>query len=197
MPIEMLPADVRALLTERLAAVGESAGGAQATLLAMADGPVPWAEAAWPTLLAALGAKDNHQRAFAAQLLARLAISAPARALEDLPAIAALLRDPRTVTARLTVQSIWRIGLAGPKHARRAADALALRFHDCAGDKTADAIRLDIMISLGRLGAALTGEARAELDATAARLIDSEADPGVQFKQRAALRKGQKLPSTP
>lgn len=196
MSLDALPADVKALLTERLAAVGEAAAQAQAALLTMADAPVAWAEAAWPALIAALGAKDNHQRAFAAQLLARLAISAPARALEDLPAIAALLRDPRTVTARLTVQSIWRIGLAGPKHARRAADALALRFHDCDGDKTADATRLEIMISLGRLGAALTGEARAELDATVARLIDSEADPGVQFKQRAALRKGQKLPSS-
>ena len=196
MPIENLPAEVKALFADRASGDADRAAAATLRLFAMADAKVDWADEVWDELVAGLSAKDNHQRAFAAQLLARLAVSAPTRVLDDLAGIAALMRDGRAVTARLTVQSIWRIGLAGPKQARRTVDALALRYTACEGDKNADVVRIDVITSLGRLAAALDGELRAELDATVARLIGSESDPGVQFKQNAAWRKGQKLPTS-
>lgn len=126
-------------------------------------------------------------RAFAAQMLARLAISDPeGRMMEDFPRIAAVMKDEKTVTARHTLQSLWRIGRAGPDHQAMALDALETRFRECEGEKGARLVRRDAVAGLGRL-CRETGDERIEARVDA--LIESEPDEKQRKKQRAAWRK--------
>lgn len=90
------------------------------------------------------GNGDGHKRAFAAQLLARLAISDPEnRMRHDFAALAAVMKDEKTVTARHTLQSIWRVGLAGKEHRTLVLDALAKRFRECPPEKNASLVRTE------------------------------------------------------
>src|SRR5688572_18169931 len=84
------------------------------TMLAATDQRVDWAYAVWDELLASLLHADNHQRAIAAQLLCNLAKSDPEkRILNDFDALFALTKDEKFVTARHSLQAIWKVGLAG------------------------------------------------------------------------------------
>jgi hypothetical protein len=77
--------------------------------------PVTWAYDVWDELLQALQHKDNHRRAIAAQLLCNLAkIDPEKRMLRDFAALFAVTKDERFVTARHCLQSLWKVGAAGP-----------------------------------------------------------------------------------
>ena len=59
---------------------------------------------------------DNHKRSRYAQFLSNLAKSDPEkRMLQDFPALWAVTKDKKFVTARHSLQSIWKVGLAGPE----------------------------------------------------------------------------------
>jgi hypothetical protein len=150
--------------------------------------PCAWAYEVWDELLSGLTHRDGHKRAGAAQLLSRLAISDPdGRMLRDFPRVAAVMRDDKTVTARHTLQSLWRVGLAGPEQKAMVLDALETRFRECQGEKNGTLVRTDVITALGRLSKA-TGDSAVEARATA--LMDGEADEKARKKQRAAWRKG-------
>jgi hypothetical protein len=122
-------------------------------------------------------------------LLARLAISDPeGRMLTDFGAVAGVMRDKSFVTARHTLQSLWRVGVAGPAQARLVLDTLAARFRDCQGEKNASLIRTDIIASLSRMFNAVGDE---QIERHAQALIESEADEKARKAQRAAWRKPQ------
>ncbi len=56
----------------------------------------------------------NHRRSRGAQFLAGLAISDPEkRILTIFPTLWEVTKDPKFVTARHSLQAIWRVGLAG------------------------------------------------------------------------------------
>lgn len=77
---------------------------------------VDWAYEVWDQLIGWLTDPDNHRRARAAQFLAGLAISDPdKRMLRDFPTLWEVTKDSKFVTARHSLQSIWKVGLAGPK----------------------------------------------------------------------------------
>lgn len=157
-------------------------------LFALAEKPVNWSYDVWDRMLSQLKHSDGHHRAFAAQMLARLAISDPdKRMLRDFPRIAAVMKDEKTVTARHTLQSLWRIGLAGPKQAELVLSALEKRFRECAKEKNGSLWRTDTIECMARLAKA-TGDHSIEARADA--LIQSERDEAAQKKQRAAWRKG-------
>ncbi|WP_144127274.1 hypothetical protein [Catellatospora sichuanensis] len=142
--------------------------------------PVPWAHEVWGEVVAQLGHADNHNRAVAAQLLCNLAAGDPSeRIVDDLPALIEVTRDPRFVTARHCLLSLWRIGLAGPVERAAVVAALEGRYRDCAAEKNATLIRNDIVASLRRLCDA-TGDAG--IESTARRLIDLETDPKYRRK---------------
>jgi hypothetical protein len=107
--------------------------------------------------------------------------------LRDFPRVAAVMRDDKTVTARHTLQSLWRVGLAGPEQKAMVLDALETRFRECQGEKNGTLVRTDVITALGRLSKA-TGDSAVEARATA--LMDGEADEKARKKQRAAWRKG-------
>lgn len=161
----------------------------QAFLAAIAatDEPVDWAYQVRDDLLQKLTDRDNHHRAIAAQLLCGLAKSDPEkRILRDFPSIFAVTRDPRFVTARHCLQSLWKIAAAGPEARNLLTTALENRFHDCAPEKNARLIRFDILGSLRRIHDTLPPSGSANVLKTLAfQLIESVEDPKYRKKYSA------------
>lgn len=177
----------KALFAERESRDRDVAYQAIVGLFKMTEKPVTWAYEVWDPVVSELAHRDGHKRAFAAQLLARLAISDPdGRMLADFPKVAAVMKDEKTVTGRHTLQSLWRIGLAGPKQRNLVLRALEQRFHECAPEKNGTLVRTDVITALGKLCKA-TDDATIEARANA--LIGAESDEKAQKKQRAAWRK--------
>jgi hypothetical protein len=86
---------------------------------------VDWAYEVWDQLVEGLRHKDNHVRAISAQILANLAKSDPKHRMQkDFPALLAVTKDEKFVTARHTLQSIWKVGLE-KKMQKTVVDALA------------------------------------------------------------------------
>jgi hypothetical protein len=121
-------------------------------LLAITDQPVDWAYEVWNELLANLRHKDNHQRAIAAQLLSNLAKSDPEqRMLKDFDALFAVTRDERFVSARHSLQAIWKVALTSKQHQQMVVERLASRFRECVTERNATLIRYDISEDLCKL----------------------------------------------
>lgn len=179
-------ARVRALFAARESPDRDAAYQAFVDLMTLAEKPVDWSYEVWDQLVSDLAHKDGHQRAFAAQLLARLALSDPEnRMRRDFAALAAVTKDEKTVTARHTLQSIWRVGLASENHRALVLDALAKRYRECSSEKNGSLVRSDVVRALGCLFRA-TGHASVET--YAGLLIASEKDDKAQKKQRASWR---------
>ncbi len=179
-------ARVRALFAARESSDRDAAYQAFVDLMALAQEPVGWAYEVWDQTVSDLSHKDGHRRAFAAQLLARLAISDPEnRMRHDFAALAAVMKDEKTVTARHTLQSIWRVGLAGKEHRTLVLDALAKRFRECPPEKNASLVRTDVIAALGHLFQAVE---EPSIEARAAKLMASEKDEKARKKQRASWK---------
>jgi hypothetical protein len=68
----------------------------------------------------------------ATQFLCRLAKSDPEkRMLEDFPAVWEVTKDKKFVTARHSLQSIWKVGLAGTEQKEMVLKSLVDRFINC------------------------------------------------------------------
>lgn len=176
----------RVILEQFANADGGMAYDELGAILDQATKPVPWAYGVWDVLRQGLTDPDNHKRAIASRLLCHLALSDPKkRILKDLDALMAVTRDPRFVTARHTVQALWRIGLAGQKQRHAIVARLVERFADCASEKNATLIRYDIAVGLRSLYDA-TKDARVKQ--TALDLIATEPDDKYRKKYAAAWR---------
>lgn len=182
-----MDAEIRAWFAARDSGDDTRSYEALKRLFELTEQPVDWAYEVWDPLVADLAHADNHKRSFSAQMLARLAISDPeARMLKDFPAVAAVMRDERFVTARHTLQSIWRVGRAGPAQAQLVLEALEARYRDCVEEKNASLVRTDAIKSL-RLLADAVGDS-GEIEKRAQALIASEPDEKARKKQQAAWR---------
>jgi hypothetical protein len=179
-------ARVRALFAARESPDRNEAYAAFVELMALAEKPVEWSYDVWDRVKGDLSHRDGHERAFAAQLLARLAISDPEnRMRRDFASLAAVMDDEKTVTARHALQSIWRVGLAGEDRRTLVVDALARRFRECSSGKNASLVRTDVLTALGRLFRA-TGDR--SIEARAERLIASEKDEKARKKQASSWK---------
>ena len=142
-------------------------------ILRETEQPVDWAYEEWGHLVEGLRHKDNHVRAISAQILANLAKSDPANRMQrDFPALLAMTRDEKFVTARHTLQSIWKVGIE-KKMQSIVVDALADRFRNCAAEKNCTLIRYDIIQDLRNLYDHVKDEMIKE---KALRLIETEED---------------------
>jgi len=149
-------------------------------VLKATDKRVEWAYEVWDELVANLRHPDNHQRAIAAQVLSNLANSDPEnRMLKDFDALFAVTRDERFVTARHSLQAIWKVGAAGKKQQKLVADRLSGRFSDCLAEKNCTLIRYDIIQGFRNLYDAVKDE---KVRAKALELIESEEDPKYRRK---------------
>jgi hypothetical protein len=155
-------------------------------LLEATQTPVDWAYEVWDDLVRDLADEDNHMRAIAAQLLCNLAKSDPrGRILNDFDALLAVTRDERFVTARHSLQVIWKVGVAGERQRQRVLEGLALRFGECASERNCTLIRYDIAKALRDLYDEVKDERIREL---AGGLINSEDDSKYRKKYEAVWR---------
>ncbi|UTR12668.1 hypothetical protein MM300_10515 [Evansella sp. LMS18] len=155
-------------------------------ILAAAEKEVDWAYEVWDQLVEDLTHMDNHRRSRAAQFLSYLAVSDPEkRVLHDFPAIWGVTKDKKFVTARHSLQAVWRIGLAGEQQKELVVDHLVNRYRECEGEKNYTLIRFDITQGLRHLFDALHDEA---IKITALELIAEETDDKYR-KKYAALWK--------
>ena len=116
----MMNEAIRANIDNIRSADRTAQGEAFQALMAASDEPVVWAYDAWDELLADLRDQDNRVRAIAAQVLCNLAKSDPkGRMLKDFDALLAATKDERFVTARHCMQSLWKVGVAGPKQQKK------------------------------------------------------------------------------
>jgi hypothetical protein len=157
-------------------------------MLAATDQRVDWAYEVWDELVETLRHPDNHQRAIAAQLLCNLAKSDPdQRILRDFDALFAVTKDAKFVTARHSLQAIWKVAAAGAQQQQLAVDRLAGRFRDCAVEKNCTLIRYDIIQSLRNLYEQVRD---AQVRETALTLIATEDDSKYRKKYASLWRAG-------
>ena len=132
---------------------------------------VDWAYEVWDQLIEDLSHEDNHQRSRASQYLCNLTISDPEqRILNDFPKIWEVTYDEKFVTARHTLQSIWKIGLAGNEEKEMVLEYMTDRFHHCTDEKNYTLIRSDILQNMRNLYNVLEDET---IKLTAMKLIET------------------------
>lgn len=135
---------------------------------------VDWAYEVWDELKEWLTDSDNHRRSRGAQFLAGLAKSDPEkRILGDFPALWEVTKDPKFVTARHSLQSIWRVGLAGKEQKQQVIHHIVERFQNGVDEKHYTLIRFDMIQGLKNLYDALKEE---EIKQIAMGLIETEED---------------------
>ena len=140
-------------------------------ILAATKEEVDWAYEVWDELKEWLTDADNHRRSRAAQFLSGLAISDPEkRMLDDFSALWEVTKDPRFVTARHSLQSIWKVGLAGEEQKEMVMNHIVDRFQNGADEKHYTLIRFDMIQGLKNLYDELKDE---EIKQTAMDLIET------------------------
>ena len=143
-------------------------------ILAATKEEVDWAYEVWDQLKDWLTDGDNHRRSRAAQFLSGLAISDPEkRMLNDFATLWEVTKDPKFVTARHSLQSIWRVGLAGEEQKEMVINHIVDRFQNGANEKHHTLIRFDMIQGLKKLFDELEDEA---IKQVAMDLIETEED---------------------
>ncbi len=156
-------------------------------IIEVTDHPVDWAYEVWDELLLGLSHKDNHVRAISAQVLCNLAKSDPmGRMYKDFPALLAVTKDERFVTARHCMQALWKVGIVGKKQQNMVINGLHNRFMECVDEKNCTLIRFDILQSLRNMYDVALDE---KLRETAMELIDTETDLKYRRKYASLWRK--------
>lgn len=154
-------------------------------ILNATEQPVDWAYEIWDQLVEGLRHRDNHVRAISAQILANLAKSDPkGRMRKDFPALMAVTRDEKFVTARHTLQSIWKVGLE-TRMQKTVVEALADWFENCITHKNCTLIRYDIIEGFRNLYDEVQDE---KIKQRALELIETEEDAKYKKKYAAVWR---------
>lgn len=144
-------------------------------LMEETEKPVDWAYEVWDELIEGLTHKDNHVRAICGQLLGNLGKSDPkGRMQKDFDKLLAVTKDERFVTARHTMQNIWKVGLRGKNAQILVVKGLEKRYKECVVEKNGKLIRYDILVSMRNLYNATTSS---EIMEKALELIELEKDP--------------------
>ncbi len=131
---------------------GDLRYAAMNAILEQTEHPVNWAYEVWDDLLTHLHDKNGHVRTIAAQVLCNLAKSDPQqRMLTDFDALLTATKDEKFVTARHTLQALWKVGTVGPAQQARVVEGLSKRFSECIAEKNGTLIRYDIIQGLKQL----------------------------------------------
>jgi hypothetical protein len=95
-------------------------------------------------------------------------------------------KDKKFVTARHSLQSIWKVGIAGREQKEMVINSLADRYIHCRTEKNYTLIRYDIIQGLMNLYMETCDE---EIKTIALDLIHKEEDPKYQKKYAAVWKK--------
>jgi len=106
--------------------------------------------------------------------------------LKDFPALLAVTKDERFVTARHCMQALWKVGAAGKKQQKIYMDGLERRFKECVTEKNCTLIRYDIIQSLRNVYDAMKDE---KIRQMVWEMIEAEGDLKYR-KKYACLWKG-------
>jgi hypothetical protein len=159
---------------------GDTRYAAYLAVLAATEQPVDWAYEAWDDLVKDLQHPHNHIRTIAAQVLSNLAKSDPkGRIFKDYDKIVLVTHDPKFVTARHTLQAMWKVGAVSQKHQKLVLDRLSKRYADAVKDRNTTLIRYDIIDDLRKLYDVTPDE---KIKSTALALIETELDPKYRKK---------------
>ena len=150
-------------------------------ILEITNQEVDWAYEVWDQLLEDLSHTNNHQRSRAAQYLANLAAKSDPenRMVTDFPQLWEVTKDKRFVTARHSLQAIWKVGLAGKAQRDLVMDAMVDRFENGTEEKNYTLIRSDILENMKQLYEHLEDES---IKNEAMRLIELVDDPKYKKK---------------
>ncbi|MBE0671397.1 MAG: hypothetical protein IH588_12475 [Anaerolineales bacterium] len=156
-------------------------------LMKESEKPVSWAYDVWDEVVSGLTHKDNHVRAICGQLLGNLGKSDPkGRMFKDFDKLLNVTKDEKFVTARHTMQNIWKVGLGGKKHQQLVVQGLEKRFKECIKEKNGALIRYDILVTLRNLYNATTSN---EIKEKALELIELEQDAKYKKKYATVWKK--------
>jgi len=151
-------------------------------LIKITDQPVDWAYEIWDNVLLMLRDKNNHRRAIAAQLLSNLSKSdAKNRILKDIDELIKVTKDEKFVTARHSLQSLWKIAVAKKEFKKKVTDLLVMRFNECVTEKNCTLIRYDIIEVFRKIYDQLPDE---KVKDQALQLISTEED--IKYKKKYA-----------
>jgi hypothetical protein len=103
--------------------------------------------------------------------------------LEDFPVVWEVTKDKKFVTARHSLQSIWKIGLAGTEQKEMVIKGLVDRFIHCVDEKIYTLIRFDIIQGIRNLYDEIKDE---EIRQMALDLIEKEEDAKYKKKYASA-----------
>lgn len=156
------------------------------TILKVTEEPVEWAYEVWDDLKNDLQHKNNHRRSRAAQFLASLAISDPDnRMLDDFSEVWNVTYDEKFVTARHSLQSIWKVALAGDEQKELVLQHLTKRFKECVEEKNFTLTRFDIIENFKKIYDVQQDEQLREISLE---LIDSVEEPKYKKKYLAVWK---------
>jgi hypothetical protein len=105
--------------------------------------------------------------------------------LRDFPALLAVTKDERFVTARHCMQALWKVGVAGKEQRAILLEGLEDRFNECITEKNCTLIRYDILQGMRNVYDVVPDEM---IRAKALALIESEADPKYRTKYATLWR---------
>ncbi|ONI76324.1 hypothetical protein ALI144C_37345 [Actinosynnema sp. ALI-1.44] len=143
-------------------------------IIEVTENRVDWAYDVWDEVVSAMAHKDNQVRSIASQILCNLAKSDPEeRIVKDFPALLKVTKDDRFVTARHCLQSLWKVGVAGPRQQETWLKGMKRRFSECAEEKNWSLIRYDIIQSMRNVYDVAEDD---KIKKAAEKLIESESD---------------------
>jgi hypothetical protein len=149
-------------------------------LLAMSEHPVDWVYEIWDDLISRLKDPNSYQRTIALMLLCNLVKSdSQCRIRHILPEILSHTKDEKFITSRQCIQTVWKIAIYQPVLRDEVVQHLAKRFTECANEKHANLLRLDMIQSLRKI------DREGDLKDLIESLITSETDE----KYRVSYRK--------
>ena len=149
-------------------------------LIQLTKQPVNWSYEAWDDMIDLTINGDNHQRTIAVQLLSSLAKSDPKkRMLKDFDKLLAVTKDEKFVTARHSLQSLWKVAVVNPEYQKKVIDGLSKRFKGCISEKNCTLIRYDILVVFRKIYDQVMDQKIKEISLA---LIKTEDDPKYQKK---------------
>ncbi|GEO11521.1 hypothetical protein [Segetibacter aerophilus] len=135
---------------------------------------VNWAYEVWDDLLDLTRTGDNHQRTIGVQVLSNLAKSDPKqRMLKDFEQLLVVTKDDKFVTARHSLQSLWKIAIVSKDLETKVVESLTARYNECVNEKNGTLIRYDILEVFRKIYDRLSND---KLKARAVLLIEAEDD---------------------
>lgn len=157
------------------------------SLMKKTEKPVDWADEAWDEIVEGFTHKDNHVRAICGQLLSNLAKSdSKGKIFKDFDKLLNVTKDEHFVTARHTMQNLWKVGVAGKKQQKLYMDGMEKRFKECVKEKNCALIRYDILVSMRNVYNEVKDEAIKEKVLV---LIETESDLKNQKKYKTVWKK--------